>query len=196
MVLQSGLPWTATDGSDDVSQTGEFQDRWDFFGNPNDFKSGANPIPFFSGNKLNTPLPGQETSNSACNAKAEALGAAAMASLNQFGCFAQGNSLLIPPPFGTFGTAGRNIFRDSGFRDWDFSLFKNWKVKERLTAQFRAEFFNILNHTILANPGVSSLNDPSGQVLCGCETPDQAATNPILGTGGARAIQLGLKLLF
>jgi len=196
VVLQSGLPWTATDGSDDVSQTGEFQDRWDFFGNPNDFKSGANPIPFFSGNKLNTPLPGQETSNSACNAKAEALGAAAIASLNQFGCFAQGNSLLIPPPFGTFGTAGRNIFRDSGFRDWDFSLFKNWKVKERLTAQFRAEFFNILNHTILANPGVSSLNDPSGQVLCGCETPDQAATNPILGTGGARAIQLGLKLLF
>jgi hypothetical protein len=196
VVLQSGLPWTAIDTNDDVSQTGEFQDRWDFFGNPNDFKSGANPIPFFSGNKLNTPLPGQETSNSACNAKAEALGAAAMASLNQFGCFAQGSSLLIPPPVGTFGTAGRNIFRDSGFRDWDFSLFKNWKVKERLTAQFRAEFFNILNKTILANPGVSGQNDPSGFVLCGCETPDQAATNPILGTGGARAIQLGLKLLF
>ena len=105
--------------------------------------------------------------------------------------------MLIPPPLGTFGTAGRNIFRDNGFRDWDFSLFKNFKVKERLTAQFRAEFFNILNKTILANPGVASNSDPSGQPFgCGCETPDQAATNPILGTGGARAIQLGLKLLF
>ena len=197
VVLQSGLPWTATDGSNDPSATKEKQDRWDFFGNPSDFNGGANPIPFFPGAGLPTPLAGQETSNSACNAKAEALGAAAMATLNSFGCYALGSSLLIPPPLGTFGTAGRNIFRDNGFRDWDFSLFKNWKIKERLTTQFRVEFFNILNRTILANPGVAGNNDPSGQPFgCGCETPDQAATNPILGTGGARAIQLGLKLLF
>jgi hypothetical protein len=180
VVLQGGLPWTAIDTNNDVSQTGEFQDRWDFFGNPNDFKSGANPIPFYDGVTNAFPAaclgrPGTDLSH---------------------GCFAAGNSVLIAPTAGTFGTAGRNIFRDSGFRDWDFSLFKNWKIKERFTAQFRAEFFNILNHTILANPGVSTLNDPSGQVLCGCETPDQAATNPILGPGGARAIQLGLKLLF
>jgi hypothetical protein len=127
VALQSGLPWSPIDGNNDVSKTGENQDHWDFFGNPNDFKGGA----------------------------------------------------------------------DSGFRDWDFSLFKNWKVKERLTAQFRAEFFNILNHLILANPGAASNNDPSVQPFgCGCISPDQAATNPILGTGGARAIQLGLKLTF
>jgi hypothetical protein len=77
-------------------------------------------------------------------------------------------------------------------------LFKNWTVKERLTAQFRAEFFNILNHTITANPGPAGGNDPSAPSLlgCGCITPDNAATNPILGTGGARAIQLGMKLTF
>jgi hypothetical protein len=193
VVLQSGLPWTATDTNDDISQTGTFQDRWNFYGNPNDFKSGANPIPFFSPDPKGGPNPNDATlasSNAACLAHASA------AELGTYGCFAQGGSVLAPPSLGTFGTAGRNIFRDSGFRDWDFSLFKNWKVKERLTAQFRAEFFNILNHTILSNPGVSTLNDPSGQVLCGCETPDQAATNPILGTGSARAIQLGLKLLF
>ena len=195
VLLQSGLPWTATDGGTDVSLTGESQDRWDFFGNPKDLNGGANPIPFFAGS--GTALPGQETSNPACNAKAEQLGAAAITSLSSFGCYVQGGSMLIPPPLGTFGTAGRNIFRDNGFRDWDFSLFKNFKVKERLTAQFRAEFFNILNKTILANPGVAGNSDPSGQPFgCGCETPDQAATNPILGTGGARAIQLGLKLLF
>ena len=180
VVLQSGLPWTAIDGSDDVSQTGEFQDRWDFFGNPNDFKGGASPIPFYDG--VTNPFPAACLGHPGTDLS--------------HGCYAVGNSVLIAPTAGTFGTAGRNIFRDSGFRDWDFSLFKNWKVKERLTAQFRAEFFNILNHTILANPGVSGNNDPSGFVLCGCETPDQAATNPILGTGGARAIQLGLKLLF
>ena len=65
--------------------------------------------------------------------------------------------MLIAPPTGTYGTAARNLFRDDGFRDWDFSLFKNWTVKERLTAQFRVEVFNILNHSILANPGGGGL---------------------------------------
>ena len=203
VALQSGLPWTAIDGSNDPSLTKEKQDRWDFFGNPNNFNGGANPIPFFPGS--GSTAIGQETGNAstntpgnpACDAQAEKLGLLAQQSLSSFGCYAIGGSILIPPPLGTFGTAGRNIFHDNGFRDWDFSLFKNWKIKERLTTQFRVEVFNILNKTILANPGVASTNDPSGQPFgCGCETPDQAATNPILGTGGARAIQLGLKLLF
>jgi len=106
----------------------------------------------------------------------------------------QGSSVLFAPPTGTYGTAGRNIFRDDGFRDWDFSLFKNFTVKERLTAQFRVEVFNILNHSILANPGSGSLK--LGNIGCACQTPDTAGQNPLLGTGGARAMQLGLKLLF
>jgi hypothetical protein len=194
VALQSGLPWSPIDGNNDVSKTGENQDHWDFFGNPNDFKGGANPIPFFGPDPGTGPNPSDPTlasSNSGCLAHASA------AVLGAFGCYVNGGSVLVPPPVGTFGTAGRNIFRDSGFRDWDFSLFKNWKVKERLTAQFRAEFFNVLNHLILANPGPAGNTDPSVQPFgCGCISPDQAATNPILGTGGARAIQLGLKLLF
>jgi hypothetical protein len=96
----------------------------------------------------------------------------------------------------------RNMFRDSGFRDWDFSVLKDWKVKERLTAQFRAEFFNILNHPNFANPyGAFTTyynNDPSGGLGfgCGCITPDAATGNFVLGSGGARDIQLGLKLIF
>ena len=34
VVLQSGLPWSITDSSNDPSRTGEHSDRWDFFGNP------------------------------------------------------------------------------------------------------------------------------------------------------------------
>jgi hypothetical protein len=67
-------------------------------------------------------------------------------------------------------------------------------IKERLTAQFRVEVFNILNHSILANPGSGSLK--TGNIGCSCQTPDTAGQNPLLGTGGARAVQLGLKLLF
>ena len=195
VVLQSGLPWTGTDTGNDPSRTGEAQDRWDFFGKPSDCTSGKNPIPFFAGSG-NTGV-GMETTNPTCNTQAEQMGMDAITSLAAYGCYAQGSSFLIPPAIGRFGTAGRNIFRDTGLRNWDFSLFKNWTVKERFTAQFRAEFFNILNHVIVANPGPAGNNDPSaGNFGCGCQTPDQAATNPVLGTGGARAIQLGLKLSF
>ena len=192
--LYSSLPWTALDTADDISGTGENNDHWDFFGTPSDFKSGPNPIPYFSG-----------TSNPTCLAKATALGAATVASLNSFGCYMQGRSVLIPPAKGTFGTAGRNMFPDSGFRNWDFSVVKNQKLTERFSAQFRAEFFNILNHPNIANPyggpsdyGSALTDDPSSTTLfgCGCATPDVAAANPVIGSGSNRAVQLGLKFIF
>lgn len=166
--------------------------RWDFFGNPDDFKSGPTPIPFFAG-----------TSNAACVTRANTAGL--LASLTSLGCYAKGNSVMIPPAAGTFGTMGRNIFPDSGFKNLDFSLAKNWHFGERLRAQFRAEFFNILNHPNFANPyggqnGYGN-NDPAAGIPaptfgCGCLTPDIAAANPAVGSGGPRSVQLGLKLIF
>ena len=56
------------------------------------------------------------------------------------------------------------------------------------------EAYNILNHKIL----YQGTTDPSKTASfgCACETPDQAQTNPVLGLGGARNLQLGLKLMF
>jgi hypothetical protein len=185
VLIQSGLPWSPTDTSDNISKDGDKKsDRWDFFGNPSDFKGGKYYIPFYAGGSANMPA--------MCTQEATAVGATA--NLAKFGCFAQGNSVLIAPPTGTYGTAARNLFRDDGFRDWDFSLFKNWTVKERLTAQFRVEVFNILNNSILATPPSSGLKQ--GQIGSALQTPDSAGQNPLLGTGGSRAMQLGLKLLF
>jgi hypothetical protein len=136
--LQTGLPWSAI-GSQDISQTRELSDRWDFFGNVRDFKPGPQDslvgIPYFKGDATNMP--------SACTTAAASIGATA--SLNQFGCYAQGNSVLVAPPLGSFGTTPRNFFRADAFRNWDVSAFKTWKFRERFSAQFRAEFFNILN---------------------------------------------------
>jgi hypothetical protein len=60
--------------------------------------------------------------------------------------------------------------------------------------------FNLFNHPKFANPSTGGYfnNDPSGGygMGCSCQTPDVAVANPVLGSGGARAIQLGLKLLF
>jgi hypothetical protein len=209
VTLQSGFPWAPQDANNDFSKTSKSNnpqstgERWDFFGNPKDFTSGPNPIPCF-GDKL---CGNQTTVPQACITAAASLGPDAVAQLGSDsnevgGCFMQGGSVLIPPANGTYGTAGRNIFRDSGLLDWDMSVTKDFKFRERLTAQFRAEFFNVLNHPNFANPygGPNGYlnNDPSGGVGmgCGCVTPDVAGQNPVLGSGGSRAIQLGLKFIF
>ena len=53
VTFQTGMPWGPIDGyfnGNDISGTGEFTDRWNFFGNPSDFKASHDgPIPFFSG---------------------------------------------------------------------------------------------------------------------------------------------------
>jgi len=224
VTLQSGQPWTVNDTGNNISGTSEMTDRWDFVGSPSDFQSTNHSIPFCTGPGAGgctesapsgtvTFSAAQSTAFfNACSAAAAAadVGApsgapTATASLLALGCYAQGHSVMIPPAAGTFGTMGRNLFRDSGFRNWDLSVTKDWKFKERLTAQFRAEFFNVLNHPNFANPyggtsgyGPGNFDDPSvtSQLGCGCATPDVAAGDPVVGSGSNRAIQLGLKLIF
>jgi len=209
--VQSSQPWGIDDTGNDFSGTSESQDRWDFFGNPADFKSGANSIPYCTG------FPGTVTciSKSAIDhsvykfPNSAAMGAQCTAvapdpaMLAKGGCFVDGNSVMVPAKAGTFGTMGRNIFRDNGFKNWDLSIFKNFTFKERFTAQFRVEFFNVLNHITISNPsgannGSHGGDDPSsGSTLgTGTATPDFATGNPIIGSGDSRLMQLGLKLTF
>jgi hypothetical protein len=191
--LQSGTPWGVEDFANDFSETGEvnnpysYGETWNFYGKPSDFTASPNGIPYFNG--VSAPFPSQ------CVAHASPL------QLSTFGCYMQGSSVLVPPDFGTFGNAGRNIFRNTPFKTWDFSILKNMKFKERLAVQFRAEFFNVLNHPIFGgvDAGHLATNDPSvgsntfGQTNA---TADLAAGNPVMGSGSNRVIQLGLKLAF
>jgi hypothetical protein len=212
--LQSGLPWLVDDLSNDFSGSQDFGDRWDFFGNPNDFKSGSSSLPYCTGPKncsVTSGVSGITTSFSPSQSAAMWAKCTAVApdptTLNASGggCYVSGNSVLTPPEAGTFGTMGRNIFRDTGFKNVDFSVFKDFKVRERFGAQFRVEFFNVFNHPNLANPYGAAVggggggigNDPSSAGFgCGCSTPDVAAGNPLVGSGSARVMQLGLKLSF
>jgi len=204
ITLQSGQPWNVNDQANGFSGTNELTDRWDFIGNPSDFKSiGPSGIPCFGpGNPACTGA----TIPAACTSAASGIGASTLASLNAAGyCYMVRNSMLIPNGFGTFGTMGRNIFRDTGFHNVDLSVSKSFKFGERMKAQFRVKTFNIFNHPNFANPngatsgyGQGAFADPSqaGIFGCGCSTPDNAAFNPVLGSGSARAIQLGLKFIF
>jgi hypothetical protein len=213
VTIQSPSPWGVQDFSDDfsgnnqVNELDTYGQPWNFVGNTADFQPGrAVPIPCWSGSGAlpGCTIPGA-AAPAACMTAATAFGVGAISTLNSVGCYvsANGKSVLIPPALGTIGNAARNIFPDLGFWNWDLSVVKETRIKERFTAQFRAEFFNVLNHANFSDPNGpanAGFNDPStgsaGNFGCGCNTPDQAAPNPVLGTGGARSIQLGLKLIW
>jgi len=209
MNLESSQPWLVDDTGNDFIGTGESTDRWDFFGNPADFKSGSSSIPYCTG----FPGPVTCTTTSAISGLSATLPASLGAkctavapdpsTLATGGCFVSGNSVMVPPTAGTYGTMARNIFRDGGFKNVDFSLFKTFKFTERYTAEFRWELFNVFNHPLIANPygaanGSGLGIDPSGPNTfgCGCATPDVAAGNPLVGSGSSRVMQLGLKFAF
>jgi hypothetical protein len=91
------------------------------------------------------------------------------------------------------------MFRVKPYHNVDFSVTKDWKFTERYSAQFRVELFNIFNWTNFAIPAAQSGGvDPStnAQFGCACATPDVQGNNPVLGSGGPRHIQFGLKLAF
>ncbi len=210
--LESPQYWGPIDLGTDAAGTGSLPVsppatapiRWNFFkagtagpGNPSDFKAGKGVgIPFYAAGDPNIPA-GCATSAAA----ADSGNGAQIAAFNLFGCYAAGNSVMIAPALGTFGTMHRNMFPDRGFRNFDFSLGKNFNFGERYRLQLRAEFFNILNHPNFANPyggqNGFGLNDPSVQPFgCGCATPDVAAANPAVGSGGPRSVQIGAKFVF
>jgi hypothetical protein len=85
-------------------------------------------------------------------------------------------------PIGTVGTSGIDIVRGPALSNFDLATFKNFTVKERFKFQFRAEFFNCLNHTVLGNPNTTFTNGAFGKIL-------STQTAPRVG-------EVGLKLLF
>jgi hypothetical protein len=223
ITMQSGQPWGVNDQTNNFAGANENSDRWDLYGSAANFKSGGqNSLPLCTGPgdggcTYSTPagtvsMPDAQSTPfwNACLAHANP---GELASLNsaiaagQGGCYVSfnGKSFLLPNATGAFGTMGRNIFRDTGFRNVDLSVSKSFKFGERMKAQFRVETFNIFNHPNFANPygstsgyGQGATGDPSvvGTFGCGCATPDNASFNPVLGSGSARAIQLGLKFIF
>jgi hypothetical protein len=83
------------------------------------------------------------------------------------------------------GNSTRYPIRGPGFQRWDMSVLKNFPVTERIRVQFRAEFFNIFNHTNFQGVA-ATLGTTTGA----------SAFGRITSTRDPRIIQLGLKLYF
>jgi hypothetical protein len=88
---------------------------------------------------------------------------------------------LVPTGQIRVGNEPRGTIVGPGYFRWDTSLFKNIKFTERLNLQFRAEAFNVLNHTNFNAPITSYTSSLFGQIT--------TARDP-------RQLQLALKLLF
>jgi Carboxypeptidase regulatory-like domain len=106
-----------------------------------------------------------------------------------------------------FGDEGRNSLLGPNYRNFDFAISKMTSINDRLKVQFRADFYNLTNHPNFASPLLPAFFadaapngiGPDGRSL-GIypitATSDVGLGNPILGGGGPRSIQFGLKLLF
>ena len=62
---------------------------------------------------------------------------------------------FVLQPQGTPGNLGRDLIRGPKLFNMDFSLLKDTKIRENMNLQFRAEFFNILNHENFATPNLN-----------------------------------------
>jgi hypothetical protein len=102
---------------------------------------------------------------------------------------------------GRQGTLGRNALRGFALSQLDFTLRRKINLTERVNLQFRAEFFNLLNHPNFADPQnnlSSSLFGQTTQMLAsGLGTGGiNGGFSPLYQVGGPRSIQLALKLSF
>ncbi len=103
----------------------------------------------------------------------------------------------------TYGNSGRNVLRSPSRTNFDMGLFKRFAVTERYAFEFRAEAFNVFNHTQwLPIPDGSSNNNTASCFGGAANNAGDASCVPgntfltATGAHNARILQLGLKLLF
>jgi hypothetical protein len=163
LTAQTGRPFTVTSGfsgggSSDSSQTGLGQDRA--------FISGP-PFGAVACSGVSTPC------INLLNASPK--------------CVASSTCSFTQPAVGTFGNVSKNSLRWPGAFNWDLGVVKDIPMGERVRTQFRAEFFNVLNH----------VNPDSGQTAIDNATRVNSGTfGSIRAAEDPRIIQLALKLFF
>jgi hypothetical protein len=103
------------------------------------------------------------------------------------------------PPAGRVGTSGRDQYYGPHLTNFDFTGAKNFSLgTERLRLQFRADFFNIFNHTNFSNPIANQSNANFGKITAtvGSAVATTVGTTAGLVGGGPRVIQFSMRLQF
>jgi hypothetical protein len=104
------------------------------------------------------------------------------------------NAFIAPPATsGFYGNVGRDTYIGPGLTTWDFSVLKDTKIQEHLNLQFRAEIFNLLNHTNFNTPNLIVFTPPTTTNPSGLSGTAGAITST---SSSSRQVQFGLKLLW
>ena len=107
-------------------------------------------------------------------------------------------AFCVPGAVGCTGTTNplgdlsRNKYYGPGFKDFDFSIFKNIAITERVRLQLRGEIYNIGNHINLAS-GAGAVSGSTGFIT---DTIGDFNGAPGLGPGEPRNAQLVAKIIF
>ncbi len=189
VTLQDGQPFNLNYNFEgDFSGSGEGDDRPDVIARPHyQFNNPANFLDLSAFATPCTPLSGT-----------------ALAAFEDSG---DGPDQNCVPGTRHFGDLGRNSLRGPSFKQWDFAIFKNTKITERLGMQLRADFFNLLNHPNFSSPLLPAFIADAAQQGIGTNgvsqgayqltaTGDVGIGNPFLGGGAPRGIQLAAKFTF
>jgi hypothetical protein len=103
------------------------------------------------------------------------------------------------PPTGRVGTSGRNQYYGPGLTNYNFAVSKNFPLgTEKVHLQFRADFFNLFNHTNFSNPISSQSSGNFGKITStvGSGTATAVGTTAGVVGGGPRVIQGALRVEF
>jgi hypothetical protein len=94
---------------------------------------------------------------------------------------------------GFYGTLGRDTYTGPGLATWDFSAFKDTRVSERVSVQFRAEIFNLLNRPNFNTPNLIVAVLQANSTL---PEPSPTAGQVTSTSTSSRQVQFGIKLLW
>jgi hypothetical protein len=107
---------------------------------------------------------------------------------------------------GFFGNLGRDTFTGPGLGTWDFSVMKDTRLTEKMSVQFRAEIFNLLDRANFNTPNlITAVLLPSVVLNPPTVPPTKSTTVPTLSPAAgaitststsSRQVQFGLKLLW
>lgn len=105
---------------------------------------------------------------------------------------------FVPNATGTFGDSGKNSLRGPRFFNTDLAAIKKFKVGERVSVMFRAEFFNAFNNVNLGLPGNQLATGTSNGFarIGGTAGGGAYGGSTSYGTAQPRIIQFGLKASF
>jgi hypothetical protein len=98
------------------------------------------------------------------------------------------SAFLAPPAnSGFWGNLGRDTLNGPGLATWDFSAFKDTKIRERMNVEFRAELFNLLNRANFNTPNLIVFTPTGVSGTAGAITSTSTTS---------RQVQFALKVLW